>query len=494
MIARIGRARARAPPSSLMPARFQVDDADYGRLRQAVSEAGGELVRDGATVRFKAALRGIDAPRVRSAAGDARGACRVRPLLPADRPPDAARPRESSPMRSSSFFAAPVWSSRRRGSERVMVFNSLHFVWFFLVVYAAVPGAAASRAELAAARCELLLLRLVGLALPRPADRLDARGLQLRARARPRPTSPRRGERCSCSASAFNLTLLGFFKYFNFFADNLHAVFGSLGWQPRFRHAARPAAGRHLVLHVPVDELRHRRLPPASIQPTRNLLDFAVFVAFFPHLVAGPILRAVTLLPQIDAAEDLHTRSDARRAVADRLGVLQEDRSSPTTLPAIANIVFDPGAHHDRRRTCCWRSTRSRSRSTATSPATRTSRAASSKLLGIELIENFSFPYFVAAPQDFWRHWHISLSTWLRDYLYIPLGGSRGSAWQTRPQPADHDGARRPVARRGLDVRALGRVPRRAADRVSRCRTRQRPCIDWISGPRPCLRGSPRGR
>ena len=54
-----------------------------------------------------------------------------------------------------------------------------------------------------------------------------------------------------------------------------------------------------------------------------------------------------------------------------------------------------------------------------------------SKLMGIELIENFRFPYSCAAPQEFWRHWHISLSTWLRDYLYIPLGGSRGSAWQT---------------------------------------------------------------
>ena len=55
-----------------------------------------------------------------------------------------------------------------------------------------------------------------------------------------------------------------------------------------------------------------------------------------------------------------------------------------------------------------------------------------SKLMGIELIENFRFPYLVRTPQEFWRHWHISLSTWLRDYLYIPLGGSRGTEWQTR--------------------------------------------------------------
>ena len=93
-----------------------------------------------------------------------------------------------------------------------------------------------------------------------------------------------------------------------------------------------------------------------------------------------------------------------------------------------------------------------------------------SKLMGIELIENFRFPYLVRTPQAFWRHWHISLSTWLRDYLYIPLGGSRGSEWQTRRNLLHHDGARRALARRGVDVRALGRLSRRAADRVPRRR------------------------
>ena len=87
-----------------------------------------------------------------------------------------------------------------------------------------------------------------------------------------------------------------------------------------------------------------------------------------------------------------------------------------------------------------------------------------SKLMGIELIENFRFPYLVLTPQAFWRHWHISLSTWLRDYLYMPLGGSRGTACADTAQPADHDAARRPVARRGVDVRPVGALPGAAVD------------------------------
>ena len=89
-----------------------------------------------------------------------------------------------------------------------------------------------------------------------------------------------------------------------------------------------------------------------------------------------------------------------------------------------------------------------------------------SKLMGIELIENFRFPYLVRTPQAFWRNWHISLSTWLRDYLYIPLGGSRGIGVADAPEPVSHDGARRTLARRGVDIRPLGHLSRRSADRV----------------------------
>ena len=115
-----------------------------------------------------------------------------------------------------------------------------------------------------------------------------------------------------------------------------------------------------------------------------------------------------------------------------------------------------------------------------------------SQLLGIELNVNFRFPYSVTNPREFWRHWHISLSTWLRDYLYIPLGGSRGGRWATQPQPDDHDGARRPVARRRVVVRAVGRLPGRVAGRAPRLRGVARRAARGRHAWRRSARGSSR--
>ena len=95
-----------------------------------------------------------------------------------------------------------------------------------------------------------------------------------------------------------------------------------------------------------------------------------------------------------------------------------------------------------------------------------------SKLMGIELNLNFRVPYLAVSPSDFWRRWHISLSTWLRDYLYIPLGGKSRHAGGDEPEPHDHDGARRPLAWCRLAVRHLGRLPRRSADRLPVARDR----------------------
>ena len=106
-----------------------------------------------------------------------------------------------------------------------------------------------------------------------------------------------------------------------------------------------------------------------------------------------------------------------------------------------------------------------------------------SKMMGIELIENFRFPYFVRTPQEFWRHWHISLSTWLRDYLYIPLGGSRGSEWHTRRNLL------LTMVLGGLWHGAAwtfviwGAVPRPAARRITAPRSAQARCGAWLLSP-----------
>jgi D-alanyl-lipoteichoic acid acyltransferase DltB (MBOAT superfamily) len=229
---------------------------------------------------------------------------------------------------------------------------------------------------------------------------------------------------------AFNLTMLGFFKYFNFFADSLHGLFAAIGWRL-------DVVTLHVILPIGISfytfmtmsyviDVYRREIPP-----TRHLLDFALFVGYFPHLVAGPILRASKLLPQIERPRTIRREQITeglwligwgffkKMFVADNLGhlvdgVFASGAGTPLTGPAVvlATYAFAFQIYGDF------------------SGYTDIARG-TSKLMGIDLNINFLFPYFVTSPQAFWRHWHISLSTWLRDYLYIPLGGSRGSAWKT---------------------------------------------------------------
>ncbi len=309
-----------------------------------------------------------------------------------------------------------------------MVFNSLHFVWFFLVVYAAyrvLPHRAQNWLLLVASYYFYAAWdwRFLGLLIASTiVDYSCARILS--------GTSAQGTRRAILAVSlGFNLTLLGFFKYFNFFADSLHGVFGALGWQVDFvtLHVLLPVGisfYTFVTMSYVIDVYRR------EIPATQDLLDFAVFVAFFPHLVAGPILRASTLLAQIDRPRTI-TREQLRDGawliawgyfqkifVADNLARLSAaafDPASPQTginillgVYAFAFQIYGDFAGYSNI------------------------ARGTSKLMGIELIENFRFPYLVRTPQAFWRNWHISLSTWLRDYLYIPLGGSRGSEWATR--------------------------------------------------------------
>ena len=255
-----------------------------------------------------------------------------------------------------------------------MVFNSLHFVWFFLVVYAAyrvLPHRAQNWLLLVASYYFYAAWdwRFLG-----AADRLDAGRLHA-AGWRSTGLTPRARRRLLlCVSLGFNLTLLGFFKYFNFFADNLHAMFGALGWQLDFvtLRVLLPIGisfYTFVTMSYVIDVYRR------EIPPTRNLLDFAVFVAYFPHLVAGPILRASRLLPQIDAPRHGHARAGARRRCGSSRGGSSRRSSSPTTWPASPTWCSTRRATTPAS-TSCSASTRSRFRSTATSPATPTSRAA----------------------------------------------------------------------------------------------------------------------
>jgi len=309
-----------------------------------------------------------------------------------------------------------------------MVFNSLHFLWFFLVVYAVyrlLPHRAqnwwlliASYYFYAAWDYRFLAL-LIGSTL---VDYSCALAID-------RTTNAARRRLLLCVSLGFNLTLLGFFKYFNFFADNLRAVFATLGWQADFvtLHVLLPVGisfYTFVTMSYVIDVYRR------EIHPTRNLVDFGVFVAYFPHLVAGPILRATRLLPQIQEPRHITSAQMSDGAWLIAWGFFQKVFVADN-LAGLANAVFEPGTHHTGVNVLLGVYAFALQIYGDFAGYSNIARG-TSKLMGIELIENFRFPYFVRSPQEFWRNWHISLSTWLRDYLYIPLGGNRGSAAQTR--------------------------------------------------------------
>jgi D-alanyl-lipoteichoic acid acyltransferase DltB (MBOAT superfamily) len=309
-----------------------------------------------------------------------------------------------------------------------MVFNSLHFVWFFLVVYAAyrvLPHRAQNWLLLAASYYFYAAWDWRFLSLLIGSTLID----YTCALAIARNESPRRRRLILILSLAFNLTMLGFFKYFNFFAENLHVLFGALGWQLDFVtvRVLLPIGisfYTFMTMSYVIDVFRR------EIPPTRDLLDFAVFIAFFPHLVAGPILRAANLLPQIDAPRHITAQQVREGLWLIAWGYLQKVFVADNLAP-LANAVFDPAANPTGINVLVGTYAFAFQIYGDFAGYSNIARG-TSKLMGIELIENFRFPYFVRTPQEFWRHWHISLSTWLRDYLYIPLGGNRGTAWRTR--------------------------------------------------------------
>ena len=220
-----------------------------------------------------------------------------------------------------------------------------------------------------------------------------------------------------------NLTILGFFKYFNFFIDSAAGVMRSLGLEPDFptlRIILPIGISFYTFQEISYTFDVYRRVIPA----TRNLINFATFVAFFPHLVAGPIVPARSLLPQIEKERPRLTPDKwqsalvlillglfKKVAIADVMAPIVESAfsnpegsSSLTLLVGVyafaLQIYGDFSGYSDIGR-------------------------GSARLLGVELMENFAQPYLSRNITAFWRTWHISLSSWLYDFLYLPLGGNR---------------------------------------------------------------------
>jgi alginate O-acetyltransferase complex protein AlgI len=225
-----------------------------------------------------------------------------------------------------------------------------------------------------------------------------------------------------------NLGVLAFFKYFNFF---LTSASDFLQW------VGLPASDWTLRIFLPFGisfytfqsmsysiDVYRGRLPAV-----RRFLDLAFFISFFPQLVAGPIVRAMTFLPQTIIAR-VWANVDLRGClVLFFIGFVKKACISENVAP-IADEMFAAPGEFDVFGT--WIGVLFYAVQIYCDFSGYTDMAiACARLLGYELTANFNFPYFAASVGDFWRRWHISLSTWLRDYLYIPLGGNRGSKWFT---------------------------------------------------------------
>lgn len=235
----------------------------------------------------------------------------------------------------------------------------------------------------------------------------------------------RRKKRFLLSLSiAANLGILGFFKYYNFFIENFKAVFTFFGQPIDFGYM-------DIVLPVGISFYTFQTMSYTidvyreKLKPTNNLISFAAFVSFFPQLVAGPIERASNLLPQflkkrtfsypaaVDGMRQILWGLFKKVVIADNCAVFvntifASPDSYPASTLALGAVFFAFQIYGDF--------------SGYSDIAIGTAR-----LFGFNLMQNFAFPYFSRDIAEFWRRWHISLSTWFRDYLYIPLGGSRGS-------------------------------------------------------------------
>lgn len=234
---------------------------------------------------------------------------------------------------------------------------------------------------------------------------------------------PRRRKLFLILSLLVNLGFLGFFKYYNFFAENFSQAFTLFG-------SSIEANRLSIVLPVGISFYTFQTLSYSidvyrkKLEPTRDLVAFFAYVAFFPQLVAGPIERATNLLPQFRKSRsfDYSQAADGMRQIL--WGLFKKMVVADNCAPHV-DAIF--GAHADY------------SGSTLIVGAIFFAfqiygdfsgysdiAIGTSRLFGFNLMKNFDFPYFSRDIAEFWRRWHISLSTWFRDYLYIPLGGSRG--------------------------------------------------------------------
>jgi D-alanyl-lipoteichoic acid acyltransferase DltB (MBOAT superfamily) len=219
-----------------------------------------------------------------------------------------------------------------------------------------------------------------------------------------------------------NLGFLGFFKYYNFFVENFVEAFSFLGYTFNVKTI-------NIVLPVGISFYTFQTMSYSidvyrgKLQPTKDFIAFAAYVSFFPQLVAGPIERATNLLPQfyykrffsydkaIDGMRQILWGFFKKLVIADNCAefvnyIFGNSDNMPGSALALGTIFFAFQIYGDFS-------------------GYSDIAIGLAKLFGFSLMQNFAFPYFSRDIAEFWRRWHISLSTWFRDYVYIPLGGSK---------------------------------------------------------------------
>lgn len=224
-----------------------------------------------------------------------------------------------------------------------------------------------------------------------------------------------------------NIGLLGFFKYYNFFIDNFVTAFSLFGKEIK-------ANSLNIILPVGISFYTFQTLSYTidvyrrKLEPTRDYIAFTAFVSFFPQLVAGPIERATNLLPQFYQKRTFDKSSAIEGVYLVIWGLLKKiviaDNCAIYVNEIFANYPQYGGS------TLLLGAVLFAFQIYGDFSGYSDIAIGTAKFFGFSLMRNFNYPYFSRDIAEFWRRWHISLSTWFRDYLYIPLGGSRGPAWE----------------------------------------------------------------
>ena len=225
---------------------------------------------------------------------------------------------------------------------------------------------------------------------------------------------------------SINLGFLGMFKYYNFFASSFMKLFASFGFHCTL-------GTLNVILPVGISFYTFHGLSyvidiyNGKIKAEKNFIDYSLFVCFFPLLVAGPIERATHLLPQMQKKRDFdyHSALDGLKQILWGLfkKVVIADKCAQFVNPVFNNYGNSSGS------TLLLAAILFAFQIYGDFSGYSDIALGSARLLGFDLLRNFSFPYFSRDMAEFWRRWHISLSSWFKDYLYIPLGGSKLVIW-----------------------------------------------------------------